>query len=145
MKDFALYEVGFADFRTGDIWYIGFIRDIIHTILLDKENNKMGLFNKMKKQNGEKNEINNKVLKERLANAALQMLTEGEDYDQLAYTMCEFGYLFEIDGHGLEALFKIKTDKDTFYFAAQKNSLLKLDLNEELFKGTTDTFLSLHQ
>lgn len=105
----------------------------------------MGLFNKKKKQNGERNEINNKALKERLANAALQMLAEGEDYDQLAYTVCEFGYLFDIDGHGLEALFKIKTDKNTFYFAAQKNSLLKLDLNEELFKGTTDTFLSLHQ
>ena len=80
----------------------------------------MGLFNKKKKQNGERNEINNKVLKERLANAALQMLTEGEDYDQLAYTVCEFGYLFDIDGHGLEALFKIKTDKIHFILQHKK-------------------------
>lgn len=104
----------------------------------------MGLFSK-KKKNLEKNEINNKVLKENLADAALGILKQDEDYEQLIYTTCEFGYLFEIDGHGLEALLKITTDKGTFYFAAQKSSLMQLDFNEELFKDTTHTFLSLHQ
>lgn len=103
----------------------------------------MGLFSKRK--NKEKNEIDNKELKENLANAALGMLRQSEDYEQLAYTECEFGYLFVIDGHGLEALFKIKTDKGISYFAAQKNSLQRLTLNEELFESTVAIFLSLHQ
>lgn len=103
----------------------------------------MGLFSKKKKI--EKNEIGNKELKETLANTALGMLKQGEDYEQLAYTECEFGYLFVIEGHGLEALFKITTDQGVFYFAAQKNSLSRLTLNEELFQSTTDTFLDLHQ
>lgn len=63
---------------------------------------------------------------------------------QLAYTQCGFGYLFIIDSHGLESLFKITTDQDTFYFAAQGNSLKRLALNEQLFKDTTETFLSMH-
>lgn len=104
------------------------------------------IFNKNKKvTTSKKNEIGNKSLKEHLANTALQMLIEGVDYNQLAYTECTFGYLFVIDGHGLEALFKITTDKGTFYFAAQENSLKSLNINEELFKETTDIFLSLHQ
>lgn len=103
----------------------------------------MSLFKK--KQNPEKNEINNSALKENLANAALQMLVQGEDYDQLAGTICNFGYLFNIEGHGLEALFKIETDKKIAYFAAQGNSIMKLDFNEELFQTTTEGFLSLHK
>lgn len=106
----------------------------------------MGLFGKNKSNKAaEKNEINNKELKENLANAALGLLTPGEDYGELSFTECRFGYLFVIEGHGLEALFKITTDKGVFYFAAQGNSIIRLDFNEELFKGTTDTFLSLHQ
>lgn len=95
-------------------------------------------------KNTNKNEINNKPLKENLANLALNILKEGADYEDLAHTTCEFGYLFVIDGHGLEALFKITTDKGIFYFAAQKSKLLQLQFNEQLFKGTTDTFLKLH-
>lgn len=106
----------------------------------------MGLFGKNKKQhNKETNEINNKELLEILANTALQTLVQGEDYQELAYTKCQFGYLFMIEEHGVEALFKVETDKGTFYFAAQKDSLLRLDFTEELFQGTTDTFLKLHQ
>lgn len=104
----------------------------------------MGLFGRKKNQSTEKNEINNRKLKENLANEALKTLTKDKDYNQLAYTKCEFGYLFVIEGHGLEALFKITTDKGTFYFAAQKNQLLVLNINEERFQTTTETFLSLH-
>lgn len=103
----------------------------------------MGWFFKKKKK--EKNEINNPELKEKLANAALTSLVEGKDYEQLVHTTCEFGYLFVIDGHGLEALFKFTTDKATFYFAAQGDTLTRLEFNESLFRSTTDTFLSLHQ
>lgn len=103
----------------------------------------MSIFSKKKKS--EKNQINNKKLKENLANAALGMLKQGEHYEKLDYTTCEFGYLFVIEGHGLEALFKIVTDKSTFYFAAQGNTLQMLNFNEELFEQTTETFLSLNQ
>ena len=58
----------------------------------------------------EHNEMENKALKEHLASAALQMLAEGTDYENLAGTTCRFGYLFQIDGHGLEALFQLVTD-----------------------------------
>ena len=105
----------------------------------------MGLFNRKKKNNNpEKNELANKALKETLANTALQMLTEGEDYEQLAFTECEFGYVFSIEDHGLEALFRITTDKGVFYFAAQQSSLRRVAINEDLFRGTTETFLSMH-
>ena len=93
----------------------------------------------------EKNEIENRELKENLANLALSLLREEEDYQELAYAQCQFGYLFVIEGHGLEALFKLMTDKGTTYFAAQKQSLLRLHLTEELFQNATETFLSLHQ
>ena len=75
----------------------------------------------------EHNEIENKALKENLAG-----------------TTCRFGYLFQIDGHGLEALFQLVTDKGTAYFAAQGDQLLRLSINETLFEGLTATFLELH-
>lgn len=106
----------------------------------------MGLFSKNKKEKKtERNEIENKQLKEVLANTALQLLIEGEDYNQLAYTQCQFGYVFDVDDHGIEALYKIITDKGTIYFAAQKTKVMRLNFNEELYQNTIDTFLSMHQ
>lgn len=93
----------------------------------------------------ERNEITNKDLKEMLADTALGILVQGEDYEELAGTTVQFGYLFDIDNHGLEALFKIVTDKNISYFAAQGEKLMRLDFNDELFQSTTETFLSLHE
>ncbi len=103
----------------------------------------MEFFNKKKQK--ERNEIENRELKENLANTALGLLQEGEDYGQLAHTTCEFGYLFDIDGHGIEALFKITTDRGTHYFAAQGDKLMRLQFNDQLYQNTVDTFLSMHQ
>ncbi len=97
------------------------------------------------KKADESNEIGNRELKETIANAALQVLTEGEDYTSLAYTTCTFGYLYYIENHGLEGLLKLITDKDTFYFAAQKESLLRLNFTEELFDQTVAQFLESRQ
>lgn len=102
----------------------------------------MGLFNKKPK---EKNEIENKVLKENIANTALAQLSQGEDYESLAYTKVEFSYLFDIENHGIEALFKIITDKNTFYFAVQGPKLLRLTLTEELYSAYVDGFYSARQ
>ncbi|MDE7362938.1 MAG: hypothetical protein K2N38_13500 [Oscillospiraceae bacterium] len=103
----------------------------------------MGLFGKKKPR--ESNEIGNSELKIKLADAALGLLAEGEDYTELANTKCEFGYLFDIEGHGIEALFKLETDKTTAYFAAQGDKLMRLNFNEELFKSTTESFLDMHK
>lgn len=93
----------------------------------------------------ERNEITNKELKEMLANTALKILSHKEDYNDLAGTTVQFGYLFDIDDHGIEALFKVITDKTTAYFAVQGEKMMRLNFNEELFQSTTDAFLSLHQ
>ena len=92
----------------------------------------------------ESNEINNKELKENIANYALSLLEEGSDYIDLAYTTVQFGYLFDIEDHGLEALLKVVTDKTTAYFAVQGTSMMRLNFSEELFETTVAGFLDLH-
>lgn len=93
----------------------------------------------------ERNEITNKDLTEMLANTALKIMVQGEDYEDLAGTTVKFGYLFDIDNHGIEALFKVITDKTTAYFAVQGEKMMRLNFNEELFQSTTETFLSIHK
>ena len=43
--------------------------------------------------------------------------------------------------HSTESLFKVITDKDTFYFAVQGTKLLRLSLSEELFNAYAEGFL----
>jgi hypothetical protein len=104
----------------------------------------MGFFDMFRKKQKSKNEITNIELKEVIANTALSTMTPGEYYDSLQGLSVEFGYLFTIENHGIEALFKIVTDKSTFYFAAQKNSISQLNFNEEEFKEATEQFLRMH-
>jgi len=106
----------------------------------------MGLFKKLrkKKTSSGKNEINNRLLKQEISNHAISLLEEGKDYENLANTTIDFGYLFTFEKHGLEALFKITTDKTIRYFACQKNSILQLEFNETLFQNTTQQFLEFH-
>jgi len=100
--------------------------------------------NSTEKQKGEKNEIGNKELKETLGNTALSTLRQGSDYHDLSGLTVEFGYLYDIDGRGIEALFKVTTDVETLYFAVQKGSLIRLSFSEEMFTSTTETFLAIH-
>lgn len=106
----------------------------------------MNFFKRKKKAERpkERNEIANKELKEQIADAALNSLHENVDYENLACTKVEFGYLFDIEGHGIEALFKVVTDKTTAYFAVQGAKMLRLNFSEALFKSTVDGFLDLH-
>ncbi len=92
----------------------------------------------------ERNLINDVNLKENIADTALGILQEGVDYNDLVNTLVTFGYLFDIEDHGLEALFKMKTDVDTYYFAVQGTKMMRLDFKEELFEMTTQSFLELH-
>lgn len=109
----------------------------------------MGLFGKKKdkpeERPSERNMIDNRDLKMKLADAALGLLVQGEDYEELANTRVTFGYLFDIDGHGLEALYKLTTDKTDVYFAAQGDKLMRLNFNEDLFNSTVEGFLSMHK
>ncbi len=93
----------------------------------------------------ERNEINNSYMKESLGNSAISILVQGQDYEDLAFTTITFGYLFDIDEHGIEALFKVITDKTTTYFAAQGTNLMRLNFNEKSFQSTVDGFLSFRE
>jgi len=93
---------------------------------------------------GKKNEIGNEELKESIANNALATLQQGVDYDDLSGLKLEFGYLFYIDGRGIEALLKLITDKGTSYFAVQKSSLMRISITEDIFALTTEQFLHMH-
>jgi len=107
----------------------------------------MGLFNKNKgnsRSKTERNEIDNKELKEILGNTALSTLRQGVDYNDLSGITVEFGYLFEIEGRGTEALLKVMTDMGTAYFAAQKGSLMRIDITEDIFALTAEKFLEMH-
>ena len=95
-----------------------------------------------KKKPRERNAITDTQLKESLANSAVSILRQGVDYEELAGTKVEFGYLFDIEAHGTEALFKITTDKTTVYFAVQGTKLLRLALSEALYEATVDGFLN---
>lgn len=90
------------------------------------------------------NEINNSSLKESLADQALGLLRQGIDYNDLVHTKVKFGYLFNIENHGIEALFKVITDKTIVYFAVQGRQMTILDFSENLFQATVDGFMSLH-
>lgn len=56
-------------------------------------------------------------------------------------TKVEFGYLFQVENHGIETLFKAITDKTTTYFALQGENLMRLEFNEELYRTTVDGVL----
>ena len=59
-------------------------------------------------------------------------MIQGEDYKDLIYTTVEFGYLFGFEGHGIEALMKVVTDKNTVYFSVEKfYSKWKEDINNQ--------------
>lgn len=107
----------------------------------------MSIFKKKKEteKTKEKNQIDNKELKESIVNSALSILQKIEDYENLENTTVKFGYLFDIEGHGIEALLKIITDKKTAYFAVQGTNMLRLDFSEELFQATVDGFLEMHK
>lgn len=93
----------------------------------------------------EHDESDNAELIDMLTDSAAQLLVESGDLADSSSAESQFGYLFDIDGHGLEALFKLTADSGVFYFAAQGESLLRLTINEEMFAETTEQFLKLHQ
>ena len=91
------------------------------------------------------NKIEDKELKEWIANNAINLLEKDKDYSELANTIVEFGYLYDFEGHGIEALMKVITDKDTLYFAVQGTKMMRVNLTEELFNTTVEGFMKIHR
>lgn len=92
----------------------------------------------------EGNLINNNQETEKFANQALQILTTNNfisDYNNIS---CEYGYLYRIEGHGYEGLFKIKKLDQIFYFAVQGEQLQMIKLDEQQFEAYKQTFLEMH-
>lgn len=102
----------------------------------------MGLFKKKQKSNV--NQIDNRELKENLADSALAVLVNSQlmTFEDFAGIKVEFGYLLMIENHGLEALFKVMKDNDVYYFAAQQEKLMLVAINENQYKSTVDHMLS---
>lgn len=94
----------------------------------------------------EKNLVYDQQLKERLANTALKMLADNnlitnDDYKGLSLHM---GYIFLTEEEKVEALFKICFSGKTHYFAAQKGSLMAVNLNEEMYQQTINYMVANH-
>ena len=58
---------------------------------------------------------------------------------------CEYGYLYLIEGHGYEGLFKIKKMDKIYYFAIQGTSIEMVNLDENLFELHKQSFLDMHK
>ena len=94
----------------------------------------------------EKNLVYDQQLKERLANTALKMLVDNnlitnDEYSGLSLHM---GYIFLTEEEKIEALFKISFSGKTHYFAAQKGSLMAVNLNEEMYQQTINYMVANH-
>jgi len=90
------------------------------------------------------NKIEDKELKEWIADNAINLLEKDKDYNERTNTIVEFGYLYDFEGHGIEALMKVITDKDTIYFAVQGTKMMSVNLTEELFNTTVEGFMKIH-
>lgn len=107
----------------------------------------MGLFSKKENKIEENvNQINNKELKEQLADNALAFLVNSNELQPQEFSgiKAEFGYVLMIKDHGLEALFKIIKEEKIFYFAVQQETLKLLEITEEQFQSVTQHMLDLH-
>ena len=91
------------------------------------------------------NRIHDTALKERIADYAVNSLQKDLDYAELANTIVQFGYLYEFENHGLEALFKVVTDRTIAYFAVQGEKMMRLNLTEAVFDAYVDSFSELNE
>lgn len=94
------------------------------------------------------NQISNSNLKEMLANYAINILIENkmiteEDFINISLSVA---YVFtKVDGV-VEALYKIDVkDKNTYYFAAQNNKIMNIDITEEQYEQTTKYMFENHK
>lgn len=97
------------------------------------------------KENVEINEIGNRELISNIADVMVSMLMNYGKIakEDLVNFRIEFGYIFTING-SVEGLAKASTAKDVFYVAIQKNQMMLLEFNEELYQDTVKNMKSMH-
>ena len=105
----------------------------------------MGLFRKKQLPKSEKNLIDDKEQKEIVANFAIDFLTKNNIISDLNGISCEFGYIFYIENHGYECLFKISKETKVYYFAFQWSALQMLNMDEGTYQAYVSTFLEIHK
>lgn len=93
----------------------------------------------------EQNLINNKEEKDRFANMAINLLITNNIISDYNGISCEYGYLYLIEGHGYEGLFKIKKMDKIYYFAVQGTNIEMVNLDENGFSFHAETFLNMHK
>ena len=93
----------------------------------------------------EQNLINNKEEKDRFANMAINLLISNNIISDYNGISCEYGYLYLIEGHGYEGLFKIKKMDKIYYFAVQGTNIEMVNLDENGFSFHAETFLNMHK
>ena len=90
-----------------------------------------------------KNVLDNKELKEMIGNSALTLLTQGNDYDSLVGLIVQFSYIFQTPD-GIEAMFKITTDKKVLKFGVNKSKVMLIDLPDEAFEEIAAMTIKMH-
>ena len=93
----------------------------------------------------EQNLINNKEEKDRFANMAINLLITNNIISDYNGISCEYGYLYLIEGHGYEGLFKIKKMDKIYYFAVQGTNIEMVNLDENGFSFHAEKFLNMHK
>lgn len=96
----------------------------------------------------EKNQMANASIKEKIASLAIKTLETNQivTKEDLEEIRVNFGYIFTKEDGALEALLYVLTkSQNKYYFAVQKEKLLLLNMNEELFKETVDNMKNLYE
>jgi hypothetical protein len=90
-----------------------------------------------------KNKLDDKELKEMIGNSALGLLTQGNDYDSLSGLIVQFSYIFQTP-EGIEAMFKITTDKKVLKFGVNRSKIMLIDLPDETFEEIAAMTIDRH-
>lgn len=106
---------------------------------------------KIKKGDGdfmEFNQIHNANLKERISSLAVKLLLDNKiiTEEERAHIKATYGYVFTKADGMVEALLYLTTEnQNKYYFAVQKEKLLRININEDLFNQTVMNMRNLHE
>ena len=92
------------------------------------------LFNKEKKENRIVDHMNDEQLKEKIKNTSIEMIKkEHEEIDVNSKIEICFKYLENVEHKGVQSLYLIKIDNETFYFSISNDSIQLLDDSAKSF------------
>ena len=94
------------------------------------------------------NQIRNTNLQQKIGTLAVRMLLDNNiiTQEELKNIKVNFGYLFTKEDGMIEALLYLMTEnQNKYFFAVQKEKVLRININEELFKQTVMNMKKLHE